>query len=227
MLVVLLLLRSLATLPNSAAASPPPSDLGVSYRSMGGGSCGEMDSASGASSPEECQRYCSVDPRCQFVTYVGTQCQWGRSCPVFQPGSGQAYAKSGQRQLGAGWFWAAADGAWRWSVCVCVYRARVGVLSRRWLSACPPHANCTELDLDGHSRAQNRVLGSGKMSVPAAMAACAAQPACSSFGLVTPPNEGPLSLATNLQVMSGALSALMRSVLTEICLETRLFWARN
>ena len=53
-------------------------------------------------------RLCSLDPRCQFVSYVGAQCQWGAGC-AFAPGGGQAFARAASRVPGAGWYWAAAD----------------------------------------------------------------------------------------------------------------------
>jgi hypothetical protein len=97
----------------AAAAAAAPPDLGVTYRSMGAGGLAGCDDgglgASGASDAAECQRLCSMDPRCQFVSFVGTQCQWGAGCS-FAAGSGQAFARASSRVTGSGgWYWASAS----------------------------------------------------------------------------------------------------------------------
>jgi hypothetical protein len=144
-----------------------PSSFGVAYRSLGV-TCGDDSGslgASGASSVGDCQDFCSVDPRCNFVVYQGTQCSWSASCgsPSAPSSGAQSFVVANRTVPGVGWFWASAD----------------------------------DLDLDGRSRAATTVLASGTMSVADAMAACAAAPNCTSFGLIS--SSGPLNKAADIQ----------------------------
>eukprot|EP01043_Picozoa_sp_COSAG02_P066312 COSAG02_NODE_10278_length_1979_cov_3.678191_2_plen_213_part_00 len=148
---VLSLLLSLLSVAAVDSAVEMTDQYGVAYRLLGatcnddGGTLGD----SGASSVAECQSFCSVDPRCVFVTYRQTQCSWSTGCSSRSPPADgiQSFEVANRTVPGPslGWFWASTDG----------------------------------LDLAGHSRAATTVLASGNMSVGTAMDACAALPSCS------------------------------------------------
>ena len=100
-----------AVLPAAATAAVESTRYGVEYRTLDVVCAGDDLGDSGASSVTECQSYCSVDPRCKFVVYRGTQCSWSASCDSPTPaGSGtQSFGVANRTIPGSGWFWASAD----------------------------------------------------------------------------------------------------------------------
>ena len=126
----------------------------MTYRTVGSGQCTDGSLGESKSSSEvECQRFCSVDPRCRFVTFApfsqilehGGQCSWSSSCHELQSSSESTVSAKVDVTQPKGWFWASSK-----------FKA---------------------LDLSGQV-----ILAAGNMTVAEAIRSCTTLPNCSSFG---------------------------------------------